>query len=55
MAQRTITFNVSRPRVGLWCNTCALPSAWEFDVLRIKDSGVSLVSTFRRCTDCDNR
>jgi len=52
MAQATIILDLSQPRVGLWCDECALPSAWEFDVIRLKDGGVTLVSTLRRCTDC---
>lgn len=40
------------PRVGIWCDHCALPSVLEFDLLIVNDDGVSPIGVYRFCPDC---
>jgi hypothetical protein len=49
-----VEFDVSRPRLGLWCPTCLLPSAYEADALVLSEHGVSRIATVRGCTTSDD-
>jgi hypothetical protein len=39
---------------GGWCSTCLLPSAVEFNVLMIGESGVSTLGRGRLCVHCNS-
>lgn len=47
------TIEHGEPRVGGWCDSCALPSVVEFDVLIISEHGVSTLGVYRFCVDCE--
>lgn len=53
MAQRYVVVNITvgEPVVGLWCDTCALPSKVEFPLYTITEHGVSQMSSVPWCTE----
>lgn len=42
----------SNPIVGLWCDSCSLPSLCEFPLYSVNKEGVGLVGTVRQCVNC---
>lgn len=46
---------VGEPTSGLWCDACALPSAWSCAVeLRLPSGAVAGRGRVDACTDCGN-
>jgi len=42
-----------KPRLGLWCDTCLLPSGVEVDVHTMcTEHGSHLVGTYTECLSC---
>lgn len=50
--QLVIHLTLGEPRTGIWCDDCMTSGAFEVDVLRLKDDGVQVVGTARRCITC---
>lgn len=53
MAERHVTVNltVGEPELGLWCETCALPSLVEFPIYAITEQGVTQMGAVPLCTE----
>lgn len=53
---------VSRPPIlepgrvtpGVWCATCALPSAFACELIHLTDTGVETTATVSYCPECDD-
>lgn len=51
MTRRSVVIQVEagRPVLGLWCDTCLLPSVVEVPLLHLTSTGVGLIGTVRKC------
>lgn len=50
---RMVELSPTNVRVGLWCDTCHLPSRVELDLARLDDGGVTLAyREVSLCTEC---
>lgn len=43
---------VTEPRAGVWCEQCALPSAFEFEMAAIHGGKLLHIGTYKRCPEC---
>jgi len=48
----TVHVTVGEPVTGLWCDACMTSGTCEFPLYWLRESGVSLMGTARRCIVC---
>lgn len=52
-AALTLQLATGEPRLGLWCDSCLLPSALEVDVhIMCTEHGSHPIGVFRECRSC---
>lgn len=50
----TLTADVDKAEVGIWCHRCLRPSGVRFPLIGMTASGVAQMGMLETCVDCED-